>query len=59
VVDLLNLEEMPPEDEPQLEEAERIAMIQEMTDISGTRSSSGRWLLMELLRPRHRPTDEP
>ncbi len=32
VVDLLNLEEMPPEDEPQPEEAERIAMIQEMTD---------------------------
>lgn len=32
VVDLLNLEEMPPEDEPQPGEAERIAMIQSMTD---------------------------
>ena len=32
VVDLLNLEEMPPEDEPQPEEAEQIAMIQAMTD---------------------------
>ena len=31
VVDLLNLEEMPPEDEPQPEEAERVAMINEMT----------------------------
>jgi hypothetical protein len=32
VVDLLNLEEMPPEDEPQPEETERIAMIQSMTE---------------------------
>lgn len=32
VVDLLNLEEMPPEDEPQPEGAERIAMIHEITD---------------------------
>lgn len=32
VVDLLNLEEMPPEDEPQPEEAERSAMIQSMSD---------------------------
>lgn len=32
VVDLLNLEEMPPDDEPQPSEAERVAMIQSMTE---------------------------
>ena len=32
VLDVLNLEEMPPDDEPQPEEAERIAMIRSMTD---------------------------
>ncbi len=32
VVDLMNLEEMPPEDEPQPDEAERVAMINSMTE---------------------------
>lgn len=32
VVDLLNLEEMPPDDEPQPDEAERVAMINSMTE---------------------------